>query len=92
MVLVGGRLVLYVAAGLRQVLTFALPEERPGDLLIALRMLHEIPRVGRRRFLVVEKVDGLPVRDWPRCGLLEEAGFVSDYRGMTPDPAGGHRA
>ena len=89
-ILVKGILVLYVAPGGRQILTF------PGDgghseaaLRDAFEALSALPKVGRRRLLVVEKVDNVPVHTSSHLPLLTESGFVKDYRGMTPAPRAG---
>ena len=37
---------------------------------------------GRRRTLVVQRIDGAPVSESPFAETLESCGFVSDYRGM----------
>ncbi len=82
-VLVDGRLVLYVGPGARHLLTF--PEACTGrnELRVAFRALHRLPRGRRRGLLVVHKVDGRSAADSPQYALLRECGFAEDYRGLT---------
>ena len=51
---------------------------------MACSVLPRIPRVGRRRLLTIEKIDGLPARESPHQELLLASGFVPDYRGLVP--------
>lgn len=84
-VLVDGAAVLYVGADGRQLTTF--PESFRDDeslLTAALQVLAHLPATGRRRHLVVEKVDGVAVRESALCAALLGAGFASDYRGLVP--------
>lgn len=75
---------LYVGPGGRQLIDFpdAARDDR-GALQAAVQALHDLPRAGRQRLLVVERVDGVPVQESPLASALRAAGFVSDYRGMT---------
>jgi ATP-dependent Lhr-like helicase len=83
--LVAGAPRLYVPAGGKALLTFPDPaDEDHRHLSTALRALAHLPRAGRRRALVIEKVDGVPVWDCPLHALLRECGFQSDYRGLVP--------
>jgi len=60
-VLVEGRAALYAGPGLRHVLAFA-----EGEALEeAFRALLELPRTGRRRVPVIERIDDLPAADSP---------------------------
>jgi len=83
-VLVEGKLALYVGAGGRRLLTFpgAVFQDR-GGLAVAFRALPRLPFVGRRR-LVVQEIDGVPVRESPHLETLEACGFDSHYRGLSP--------
>ena len=85
--LVAGRPRVYVAPGKRQLLTFAAAEGGgQAELEVAFRGLQDFMS-GSRKMLVVEKIDGVPVRDSPHYGLLRACGFQADYRGLTPVPA-----
>lgn len=82
-ILVAGALALYCAPGGRQLLTFA-PPGADGDILAAaFRALHRLPRAGRRRLLLIERIDGVPVYESPYVELLRRSGFESDYKGMV---------
>jgi Lhr-like helicase len=82
-VLLAGACALYVGPGGRQLLTFpdllGPDDERCSAAFQALRRL---PQAGRR-LLVVERVDGVPVRDTPHYPLLKACGFEPDYRGLV---------
>jgi ATP-dependent Lhr-like helicase len=84
LVLVGPDPVLWVGPGARSLVTFDTGAAREA-LPVALGALHELPRSGRRRLLVVEKVDGVAVLESELRPLLAESGFVADYRGMVAD-------
>ncbi len=85
---VGGKPVVYVLAGGRQILTFpSMCDEGRDELEVAVQVLGKLPRRGRRRSLIVEKVDGVPVRESQHYDLLLRSGFISDYRGLVPAPA-----
>ncbi len=79
--------VLWVGPGARHLVTFADAAARDA-LEDALGALESLPRAGRRRLLVVEKIDGVPVLESPLRPLLARRGFVADYRGMTLDARG----
>jgi ATP-dependent Lhr-like helicase len=82
-ILVQGRPLLFVGPGGRQLLTFP---ETLGDeyaFELALRALHRLPRGTRRGALVVEKVDGVPVRESVHFERMRRSGFESDYRGLA---------
>ena len=75
---------LYVAPGGKQILTFPAVADDEVSLCAAFAALAKLPRGGRRRPLVVEKVDNIAAHASPHLALLTEAGFRRDYRGMTP--------
>ncbi len=84
MILLGGLPRLYVGPRGRQLLTFgAAGNEQLHALERCLRALHALPQGARRGMLVIEKIDGDPVRQSPLCALLAQCGFASDYRGMV---------
>ena len=87
-ILADGRPVLYVAPSRRHVLTFTRDDELLGR---AFRLLHDLPRRGRRS-LVLHTVDGEPVGESTHRETLLAAGFVPDYNGFIPDPGGARRA
>ena len=55
-------------------------DETLGPALAALREM-----AGRRRLLVVERIDGVPARQSPLREALLAHGFVDDYRGLMLD-------
>ncbi len=79
--LVEGRPVLYLASGGRQLLSFA--ESSEQDLVCALDLLRQLPPGTRRRSLRIELIDGHAAQDSTLKPLLQQAGFVTDYRGMV---------
>ncbi|HSP00382.1 MAG TPA: DEAD/DEAH box helicase, partial [Thioalkalivibrio sp.] len=79
-VLVDGFAVLYLCPGGKHLVTL---DQDTHRLLAACRALHHVPRTGRRRMMVIEQVDGVPVNDSALGGVLLEAGFVRDYRGLS---------
>ena len=82
-VLVQGRPVLYVGPGGRQLLTFPAAARHDHEMVLALKALHRLPRGRRRRALVIEKVDGVPVRESPLAEPMRRCGFESEYRGLA---------
>ncbi len=76
----GGRPALYVARGGRRLRTLTgdegLPDRAAGGL-------PEVARGRRGRRLTLAEVDGEPARGSALAPLLEGAGFVRDYRGLT---------
>lgn len=87
--LVGGRPAVYLAPNGHQLLTFAAAAARSqAELEIAFRGLQSLGQGNRRRVIVVEKVDGILVRNSPHYALLRTCGFAVDYRGLVPAPAG----
>ena len=88
LITVAGKPVVYMLAGGRQILTFpSMCDEGRAELQVAVALLGRLPRRGRRRSLIVEKVDGVPVRESVLYDLLVRSGFISDYRGLVPAPA-----
>jgi ATP-dependent Lhr-like helicase len=83
-VLVAGRLILYVGSGARSLTTFpSMLRDAEADLALALSALARLPRGARRRHLVVERIDGVAVRESVHHGLMKACGFESDYRGLA---------
>jgi ATP-dependent Lhr-like helicase len=83
-IMVAGWPRLFVGPGGRQLISMPNPAWDDRDALaLALNALSKLPRAGRRRLLVIERVDGIPVQDSPLAPALRAAGFVSDYRGMS---------
>ena len=78
-VLVDGRLVLYVERGGRTLLTWA---EEPGLLQPAVDALSLAVREGQLGRLTVQRADGTGVLDSPLGRALEEAGFHATPRGL----------
>ncbi len=78
-VLVDGRLVLYVERGGRTLLTWA---DEPGLLQPAVDALSLAVREGQLGRLTVERADGAGVLDSPLGRALEEAGFHATPRGL----------
>lgn len=87
-ILVGGRPMLYLGAGGRQLASFPamLEDDAESRLDSAFTALARLPRGGRRGALVVEQLDGQPVRESAHYRRMSECGFESDYRGLTPAP------
>ncbi len=63
----------------------ALPSASADDLTTATACLPAICGTGSatKHKLTVEEWNGRPVTTTPGCTLLETAGFVRDYQGMT---------
>ncbi|MCU0734199.1 MAG: hypothetical protein MUF20_01580, partial [Methylotetracoccus sp.] len=81
-----GRPVLYAAQNGRHALLFdhpALPEAVWESAFVALA---QITMPGRKGFLVIEKIDGKPVREAPLHQRLRCSGFESDPRGLVAGP------
>jgi hypothetical protein len=63
----------------------------PGNLAdppvraAAFEALHRVPKKSRRRSLVIEKIDGRPVRESTLWAEMMQCGFVSDYRGLASE-------
>ncbi len=81
LVLSGGQLLLYFAAGSGVLTTFQAECSGADELLQALGVLRAIPRAGRGRLLSIETIDGTFAHESALRPLLEKAGFVRDYRG-----------
>ncbi|WP_055481586.1 ATP-dependent helicase [Sphaerimonospora mesophila] len=84
-VLVEGRLVLYVERGGKTLLSFGPPEatgDEPDDLRPAVRALAAAVRHGALGKLTVERADGTAIADSPLAAALEEAGFHPTPRGL----------
>ena len=77
-VLVDGRLVLYLERGGRTVLSFG----DPADLAPAAAALAQAVRDGALGRLTVERADGLPVAETPLAAALTAAGFHPAPRGL----------
>lgn len=78
MVLVDGRLVLYLERGGKTLLSFGSAD----DLLPALDALVIAVRQGALGKLTVERADGIAIADSPLAAVLEAAGFHPTPRGM----------
>ncbi len=77
-VLVGGRLALYVERGGKSVLSFAEEDE----LRTAVDALAAAVRGGTLGALTVERADGVPITESPLAAALEAAGFHPTPRGL----------
>jgi len=77
-VLVDGRLVLFVERGGRTLLTF---DDDPGVLRVACASLAATVKRGSVDKIVVEKVDGRSIHGHDFAALLSEAGFSATPRG-----------
>jgi ATP-dependent Lhr-like helicase len=80
-VLVGGAPVLYLERGGRSLLTFAQADDRATSLAVG--ALADWIRAGRGRKAAIERVDGAPVFGTALEGLLTDAGFRTDLRGLV---------
>ena len=78
-VLLGGRLVLYVERGGRSLLTWS---EDSADLEPAVRALADSGRQGHLGRITVQTADGSSVLDSPLGATLEAGGFVATPRGL----------
>jgi ATP-dependent Lhr-like helicase len=77
-VLVGGRLALYVERGGRTALSYSAD---PKDCRLAVGALAERVRSRMLGTFEIQRVDGRPVRDSDVATALEESGFVQTHRG-----------
>ena len=82
MVLVDGRLVLYVERGGRTLLTFPGGAEADGALGIAVDALALAVRDGSLGRLTVQRADGEQVLGTSLGAALEQAGFHATPRGL----------
>ena len=81
--LLHGKAVMYVSANRRQILTFSLQfREYAPAFQAAAQALHRLPR-GRRRSLIIEKIDGEPANQSAYASMLEQSGFAREYRGLS---------
>ena len=78
-VLVGGRLALYVERGGKTLLTYG---DDPALLTPAVDGLAAAARGGMLGRIEIERADGAPVRDTPLGAALAEAGFSRTYKGL----------
>ncbi len=81
-----GRPVLYAAQHGRRVLSFGRSNPPAGVTEAAFIRLAQSAMPGRRGFLLIEQIDGLPVRESPIYERLRNAGFESDHRGLVGGP------
>ncbi len=80
-----GRPLLYLGPNARQLLTFPGNLADPPVRAAAFEALHRVPKKSRRRSLVIEKIDGRPVRESTLWAEMMQCGFVSDYRGLASE-------
>jgi ATP-dependent Lhr-like helicase len=81
-VLHDGEVVLYLEKGGRSLQTFA-PFDDAGIAGVAVEALRGLLSDGRLKRLQIERVDGVPVAESDRRGLLGELGFRQAYRGLV---------
>ncbi|MFC0861329.1 DEAD/DEAH box helicase [Sphaerimonospora cavernae] len=84
-VLVEGRLVLYVERGGKTLLSFSdaeRPDDEPDDLRPAVSALATAVRQGALGKLTVERADGTAIAESPLAAALEAAGFHPTPRGL----------
>jgi ATP-dependent Lhr-like helicase len=83
-ILVAGKVALYLAPGGRSLTSFpgSLTAEG-GELALALVGLRGLSGQGRKR-LLIRQIDGLPVLTSPLRGALLAAGFEPDYDALAP--------
>ncbi len=88
-VLVDGRLALYLQPGGHALFTFPAELDAPDTQIpLALAALKDLPPGGRRRVRLA-RIDGVAVEDSPLYPRLIELGFVRDYGGLVyPDDHG----
>ena len=79
-VLSDGDATLYLERGGRRLITLGAPS--PARLRAALGAVADWVLADRSRRLLIERVDGVPVRESALSELLVEAGFRDDLRGM----------
>jgi ATP-dependent Lhr-like helicase len=82
-VLVAGTPVLYLAPRGRRLASFRSHASGPDALTAAAGALVRLKRYGRRRSLLIERVDGVPALDSGLKDLLVAAGFEPDYNGLV---------
>ena len=78
---VDGEATLYLERGGRRLVTLG----RPGEerIATALRTLADWVLADRSRRVLIERVDGVPVRESTLAEALAEAGFRQDLKGMV---------
>jgi ATP-dependent helicase Lhr and Lhr-like helicase len=81
-----GRAALYAAQNGRRVLSFSLTTLPAGVAEAAFIRLARTAMPGRKGFLVIEQIDGRPLRESPLYERLRSAGFESDHRGLVAGP------
>lgn len=82
-VLVGGELVAWLGRGEQNLLTF-LPQEEPERTRRGRALANALARLvdtGRRRALLIARVDGEPAHSSPVGPLLVAAGFTAGHKG-----------
>ena len=87
-VLVSGELVAWLGRGEQNLLTF-LPAEEPQRTHRARALataLAQLVDSGRRRALLISRVDGEPVHGSPLAPLLAAAGFSAGHKGYLKRP------
>jgi ATP-dependent Lhr-like helicase len=82
-VLVAGTPVLYLAPRGRRLASFRSHASGPDALTAAAGALVRLKRYGRRRSLLIERVDGVPALDSGLKDVLVAAGFEPDYNGLV---------
>ena len=83
-VLVDGRLALYVAPASRRLLTFGTLHAADGARLgAAIATLAGLPPKLRARRLRIEQIDGRPAAESPLFEALLRLGFERTYRGLA---------
>ena len=80
-----GRPVLYLGPKGRQLTTFPANLTDPDVRTAAFAALMQVPKLHRRGSLVIEKIDGQPVRDSAHHAEMLRCGFISDYRGLAAE-------
>ena len=75
--------VLYLGAKGRHLTTFPANLIDPDVRSAAFAALTRVPKLQRRGSLVIEKIDGQPVRDSIHHAEMLRCGFISDYRGLA---------
>ncbi len=80
-----GTPLLYLGASGRHLVTFPAYLMKPHVRAAAFEALHQIPKKARRGSLIIEKIDGQPVRDTEHFELMQRCGFVNDYRGLASE-------
>jgi ATP-dependent Lhr-like helicase len=76
-VLVDGECAAYLERGGRSLLTFGECDDRMVDALASL------PKDGRIKRLVIEKIDGVPAAESGEAERFRALGFTDSYRGLT---------